>query len=192
MSTPQYPPYGGPPPPPKRRRPSAWWFVLAGGLIVAGVAIGITVLVLTVRGFLATDATIEVDGQPHTVTVPTDGDRILWFDSQVSDPTCEVVDTESGDRLRLHDPDADFTRSDSEIDQHGAYTFDPGSGELQVTCSPALPTVVEIGPSPDFGSFFGGLAIGIFLPFFLGGIGFLMLIVVGVLFATGRPRTDPA
>jgi hypothetical protein len=165
--------------------------VLAGGLIVAGVAIGVTVLVLTIRGFLATDATIEVDARPHTVSVPTDGDRMLWFDSDVTDPTCEIVDTASGDRITLHDPDADYTREDGDLDQHGAFTFDPGSGDLQVTCSPALSTVVEIGPSPDFGSFFGGLAIGIFLPFFLGGIGFVMLVVVGVLFATGRPRRDP-
>ena len=193
MSAPQYPPYGGPPLPQKRRRPSGWWFALAGAVIVAGVAVGVTVLVLTVRGFLATDATVDVDARPHSVTVPTDGDRILWFDESVREPTCEILDEESGAEIRLHDPDASYTRDfGSAGDQYGAWTFDPGSGKLSVTCSPSLQTVVEIGPSPDFGSFFGGLALGIFLPFFLGGLGFLMLIVLGVLFATGRPRRDPA
>ena len=193
VSTPQYPLYGGPPPPPGRRRPSGWWFVLAGGLIVAGVAVGVTLLVLTVRGFLATDATIDVDGRPHPVTVPTDDDRILWFDESVREPKCEIVDVATGTKVRLHDPDASYRRDfGSAGDQYGAWTFDPGSGDLEVTCSPELRTVVEIGPAPDFGNFFGGLALGLFLPFFLGGIGVVMLIVLGVLFATGRPRKDPA
>ncbi len=88
-------------------------------------------------------------------------------------------------------PDATYTKSSGGDEWLGDRTFDPGSGELEVTCSEAGGPI-QIGPAPDFGNFFGGLAIGIFLPFFLGGIGFLMLIVLGVLFATGRPRRGPA
>ncbi len=161
-------------------------------MIAAGVAIGVTLLVITIRGFLETDATIDVDGDAHSVTVPTDGDRILWFDRTVTEPTCEIVDETSGEPIALHQTDASYTREIGKFEQYGGFTFDPGSGDLRVTCSPTLSTVVEIGPSPDFGSFVGGLAIGIFLAFFFGGVGFLMLIVLGVLFATGRPRRDPA
>jgi hypothetical protein len=188
VSTPAYPPYGVPAPPPKRRRPSRWWFVLAAGLIGAAVAIGVTVLVLTLRGFLATDATVDIDGKPHSVTVGTNGDRILWFDRDTTDPTCTITDEEDGDEIELHDPDASYTRDFGSGEQYGAWTFDPGSGHLEVTCTPELQDVVEIGPSPDFGSFFGGLAIGILVPLLLGGTGFVMLIVVAVLYATGRPR----
>jgi hypothetical protein len=157
--------------------------------MVAGIVIGVLVLVLTIRGFLKTDATIDVDGETHSVTVPTDGDRILWFDQTTTDPTCVIVDRESGDEITLHDPDADYSRDFGTIgEQLGAFTFDPGSGKLGVTCSPDLQTVVEIGPSPDFSSFFGGIAVGILVPFFVGGVGFVLLIVVGVLYATGRPR----
>jgi hypothetical protein len=191
MSTPGYPAYGAPPPPPGRRRPSAWWFVAAAGLMVAGVAVGVTVLVLTVKGFTGTDATIDVDGRPHTVSVPTDGDRMLWVVEGVTEPSCEIVDLESGDRISMEDPDASYNRDfGSPGDQRGAWVFDPGSGRLEVTCSPPLATVVEIGPAPKFREFFGTIALGIFLPFFLGGVGFLMLIIVGVLFATGRPRKE--
>ncbi|HET9422909.1 MAG TPA: hypothetical protein VFO49_17345, partial [Nocardioides sp.] len=80
MSTPAYQPYGAPPPPPRRRRPSAWWFVLAVGLMIAGIAVGVTVLVLTIKSFTETDATIDADGQPHRISVETDGDRMVWID----------------------------------------------------------------------------------------------------------------
>jgi len=164
--------------------------VLGGALVVAGIVIGVVVLVRTVQGFMETDATVDVDGQTHSVTVPTDGDRILWYDDGEADPTCEVVDRETGEPITLEDPDASYERDFGDVgDQFGAWTFDPGSGELDVTCTPDLATVVEIGPAPDFKGFFGGLAAGILVPLVLGGTGLVMLIVVGVLYATGRPRS---
>ena len=51
---------------------------------------------------------------------------------------------------------------------------------------------IQIGPAPDFGSFFGGLAAGILLALLLGGGGFVLLIVLVILYATGRPRDVPA
>jgi hypothetical protein len=187
VSTPGYPPYGAPPPPQKRRRPSAWWFVLAVGLMVAGVAVGVTVLVLTIKGFTETDATIAADGQPHQVTVETDQERMVWVDD--SEPaSCTIVDTETGAEVSYTgSPDASYTKSTGGRDWEGDRTFEPGSGDLEVTCDESGGPI-QIGPAPDFGDFFGGLALGIFLPFFLGGVGFLLLIVLAVLFATGRPR----
>lgn len=187
VSTPGYQPYGAPPPPPQRRRPSAWWFVLAAGLMVAGVAVGVTILVLTVKSFTETDATIPADGQPHQVSVDTDQDRIVWIDDD-EPPSCTIVDLETGREVTYTGgADASYTKSNGSGDWEGDQTFDPGSGELEVTCEEAGGPI-QIGPAPEFKEFFGGIAIGIFVPFFLGGVGFLMLIVVGVLFATGRPR----
>ena len=84
MSTPP-PPYGGaqprrrrPVPPayqkpvPSRRRPSGWWFVVAVGLMLAGVAVGVLLVVQSVRAFVDVDATVPADGQVHEVSVPTD------------------------------------------------------------------------------------------------------------------------
>jgi hypothetical protein len=202
VSSPQ-PPYGAPqvPPPysvyqkplPRRRRPSAWWFAVAALLMLAGIAIGVFLIVQTVAGFLKTDVTVDVDGQPHVGTVPTDGDRMLWIDETLIEPSCEIVDTETGEVVELDEPGATYTRGNGKIgDALGTYTFDPGSGRLQVTCTPEMQSVVEIGPAPEFGRFFGGLAAGILIPLLFGGAGFVMLIVVAVLYATGRPRDVPA
>ncbi len=189
MTTPGYQPYGGPPPPPKRRRPSAWWFALAVGLMVAGIAVGVTILVITVKAFAATDATIPADGQSHEVSVDGGGERLVWI--REVGAACTIVDVETREEVvYTGTPDATYTKSVNGSEWIGDRTFDPGSGELEVTCA-ETGGPIQIGPSPDFGDFFGGLVIGILLPFFLGGVGFLMLIVLGVLFATGRPRRDP-
>jgi len=191
MSSSGYQPYGAPPPPPRRRRPSAWWFVLAVGLMVAGVAVGVTILVLTVKAFTETDATIDADGQPHRVSVETDMERIVWVDDD-EPASCAIVDVESGEEVTYTgSPDASYTKDSRGRSWEGDRTFDPGSGDLEVTCD-ATGGPIQIGPAPEFKDFFGGIALGIFLPFFLGGVGFLMLIVVGVLYATGRPRKEPA
>ena len=159
-------------------------------MILAGVAVGVTVLVLTIKGFTETDATVPADGQPHQVSVDTNEERMVWI-HDAEPPSCTIVDTETGDEVSYTGaPDATYTKSSGGGEWLGDRTFDPGSGELEVTCSEAGGPI-QIGPAPDFGNFFGGLALGIFLPFFLGGIGFLLLIVLGVLFATGRPRRDP-
>ncbi|MCQ6458409.1 hypothetical protein, partial [Vibrio parahaemolyticus] len=90
-----------------------------------------------VAGFLQTDATIDVDGLPHEVTVPTDGDRMLWIEESVAEPTCEIVDTDDGSPLVLESPTADYSRDNGSVgDALGLYTIDPGSGRLQVTCGP--------------------------------------------------------
>lgn len=203
MSSPQ-PPYGpayGPPPVypayqrpvPSRRRPSAWWFAVAGVLMVAGAAIGIFLIVQTVAGFLETDATIEVDGRPHAVTVPTDGDRMLWVGESLTEPACQIVDTETGEPVLLQEPGGTYNRDNGRTgDAVGISTFDPGSGRLEVTCGPPMPAVVEIGPAPEFGAIFGGLLAGILIPVVLGGTGFVLLIVIAILYATGRPRNGPA
>ena len=104
--------------------------MLAGGLIVAGVAIGVTLLVLTMRGFLETDATIEVDGQAHSVTVPTDGDRMLWFDERSIDPTCTIVDERDRRRDRAWRIRMRATPAASALSATSTArsTFDPGSG----------------------------------------------------------------
>ena len=189
VSFPGYQPYAAPPPPPRRRRPSAWWFVLAVGLMVAGIAVGVTILVLTIKGFTETDATVAADGRPHSVSVESDEERMVWIDTSEA---AGLHDRRHRDRRRgqLHRHTRRVVRrSSGGQDWVGDRTFDPGSGDLEVTCEEAGGPI-QIGPAPQFKEFFGGIAIGIFVPFVLGGIGFLMLIVVVILFATGRPRKE--
>jgi hypothetical protein len=203
MSTPQ-PPYGapqqpgyGPPvypayqkPVPSRRRPSGWWFVAGALLMLAGVAIGTLLIVQTVRAFTETDATIRADGQPHSVSVDADQDRMVWI--HPGEPqTCSIVDTATGEDVVLERPGASYTKSVGSGEWEGSRTFDPGSGDLEVTCD-ASGGEIQIGPAPEFGAFFGGLAAGILAAVLLGGAGFVLLIVIAVLYATGRPRNVPA
>lgn len=185
------PPYGGwtpPPVRPKRRRPSAWWFALGGGFIVASVVavvIGLVFFLSSVTGFLQVDATIENDGQPHDLSVPTDGARMLWADGGTAE--CDIIDRETDADVSTHSVSGDFERSDDSGDWIGVIRFDPGSGDLTVTCTEASGRV-QIGPAPRIANFVLGLVLLIFVPTGLGIIGLVALIITGILFATGAPR----
>ncbi len=58
-------------------------------MILAGVAVGVTVLVLTIKGFTETDATIEADGQSHRISVATRQDRMVWI-HDAEPPSCTI------------------------------------------------------------------------------------------------------
>lgn len=201
VSTPP-PPYGQPhqPPPvypayqkpvPSRRRPSGWWFVVAGLMMVAGVAIGVLLIVQTVRAFVDVDATIEPDGETRSIVVDTDKDRMVWIHA-FDQPVCSIVDADTGVEVRQKPlGNTEYTKSAGGREWTGDTTFDPGSGRLEVTCD-ASGGPIQIGPAVGFGSFFGGLAAGILIPLVLGGGGFVLLVLIAILYATGRPRDVPA
>lgn len=199
MSSPQppYGPYQPPPvypayqkPVPSRRRPSAWWFVVAGLLMLAGLAVGVLLIVQTIQAFTEVDATIQADGETHTVTVDADQDRMVWIHPDAPQ-TCSIVDAASGEDVEVEDVSASYTKDVGSGEWEGVSRFDPGSGDLEVTCNPTGGEI-QIGPAPEFGAFFGGLAAGILVPLVLGGGGFVLLVVIGILYATGRPRNVPA
>jgi hypothetical protein len=176
---------------PSRRRPSAWWFLVAGLMMLAGVAIGVLLIVQAVRAFVDTDATIQPDGETHSIVVDTAQDRMVWIDA-FDQPVCTIVDAETGDEVQQEGlSNAEYTKSSGSREWTGDTTFDPGSGRLEVTCEESGGPI-QIGPAVEFGAFFGGLAAGILIPLVLGGGGFVLLILIGVLFATGRPRNVPA
>lgn len=194
-----YPP--GQPPLPPKYRPSGWWFAVGAGLLVAALAAGIGLFVWTLAAFFSTDATVEADGQPHHVTVATDGDRMLWRDDDVFDPDCTIVDLATGDEVDLRPVTSQFTKDFGEGEWTAAYRFDPGSGRLEVTCGLGDPDTgadwqmgwgqkVQIGPAPSIGGFVGGLIATIAVPSLLGLFGLATLIVTGVLWSTrsARPR----
>ena len=191
------PPYGapGPPPAPRRPRPSGWWFVVGTGLILGGIALGIGIFAWTLQGFLNTEATVPVDGRPHQVGVGTDGDRMLWLEDGFTQ-RCTIRDLENGAPVSLSPVTGSFHRSDGSGDFRGGYRFDPGSGRLGVTCRSmpggamdASAGSVLIGKAPRIGSFAVGILAGILVPLVLGAAGLVILIVTGVRFATGAPRT---
>ncbi|RYP84603.1 hypothetical protein EKO23_15170 [Nocardioides guangzhouensis] len=174
-----------PPPPKKKPRPSGWWFVLGGGLMVAALAVAVLLFALLFKGLFTTDASLRADGQAHEVTVPTDGDRMLWADTLDGEPDCRVTDTETGDEIPLSSPSGEFQRNE----QTGFARLHPGSGRLSVTCA-GSGEQVEIGPAPSLGGLVGGVLAAILVPMLLGSAGFVVVLVTGILWATrpARPK----
>jgi hypothetical protein len=180
----QQPPY--PQPPPKKPRPSGWWFVLGGGLMVAAVAVAVLLFALVFKEMFTTDASLRADGRPHQVSVPTDGDRMLWADTLEGEPDCVVVDTATREQLTLSSPSGEFQRND----QTGFARFDPGSGDLTILCR-GDGERVEVGPAPSVGGLVGGVLAAILIPMLLGSVGFIVVLVTGILWAT-RPARPQA
>jgi hypothetical protein len=185
MTQPPTPPYGGVAPA-RRRRPSAWWFVVGGGLVLTAVVAGVGLFVWTLAGFLDSDATLDADGGTHAVRVDGDERRMLWTDDDFTQ-SCQLLDSRSDEVVDTDPVRGSFTRSEGGAHWTGQSTFDPGSGELEVTCSGGGSVI--IGPAPAKDSFVLGLLATIFVPLLLGGSGLVILIVTGILFATGRPRS---
>ncbi len=158
--------------------------------MLTGVAIGVLLIIQTVRALVDVDATVPADGAAHAVVVDGDQDRMIWM-HPFSPEACVIVDTATGDPVELEDVGASYTKDVGSGSWEGVSRFDPGSGELEVACDDSGGEI-QIGASPAFGAFFGGLAAGILIPLVLGGGGFVLLIVISVLFATGRPRDVPA
>lgn len=199
-----YPP--GQPPLPQKYRPSWAWFLVGGGLIVLAGAIGVALFVWALWPFFSTDARVPADGRPHVVTVGTDGDRMLWRDDDVFDPGCRVVDTATGQEIRLRPVTSQLTRDTGDGEFTAAYRFAPGSGELEITCASAggdpddstdpdwemrWGEEVVIGPAPNVGGMVAAMVAGVVVPGLLGLVGLATLIVTGILWATrpARPRT---
>ncbi|MBC9732272.1 hypothetical protein [Nocardioides marmotae] len=185
-------------PDPRKPRPSAWWFALGGGLLLAAVAAGVALFVSTLSAFLETDATVPADGAPHTVTVPTDRDRVLWLDPDEA-VRCQVVDGATGRPVVMSPVGADLQKSDGDGEWRAAARFHPGSGDLEVTCTDGAGDgtdtgtgidtgEAQVGPAPSVGGFIGSIVLAITVPLVLGLAGLVVLLVTVVRWATGRPR----
>ena len=66
--------------------------------------------------------------------------------------------------------------------------FDPGSGDLDVTCEGDDETAVDIGPSPGTAGLVGGILVAVLAPLLLGSLGFVVVVVTGVLWSSRPPR----
>jgi hypothetical protein len=174
------------PAPPRRTRPSGWWFVVGGGLVAAGIATGVGLFAWTVMGFMKTDATVAADGRPHLVLLEPGEPKMLWV-HEYDAARCSILDRATGTELDHSPVTGSFTRSTGRDEWVGDRRFDSGSGQLEVTCDRSGGPA-QIGPAPRVGAFVGGLLAMILVPLALGGAGLVVLVVTGVLFASGAPR----
>jgi hypothetical protein len=170
--------------------------VVGIGLILAAVAVAVGVFVWLFAGFLSTDATLRADGQPHQVSVGSDGERMLWLEDDAID--CTITDTATDEPVAIRRVGGSFERSDSNGELEGLWRFDPGSGDLTVSCAPSpsadsgTAETVLIGPMPEIDSFVVGILVMVFVPGLLGLAGLVVLIVTGILWSLRDPKPKAA
>lgn len=185
-------PYPGQPPAPgqrpRKQRFSAWWFMVPVALLLAGI-LAFVLLALTVfDDVFDTDGTIDADGRPHQVSVSGDGDRYLLTPDRegddaltTTDMQCQIVDRESGEQIELRSLDVEYTRNDFEA----VGRFDPGSGDLEVTCTSDDPTdEAQIVGVPQVGY----VVLLFVLPAALVGLSLLVFLIQVIVYAIRAPR----
>jgi hypothetical protein len=177
------PPYAMPGAPAKRR-PSVAWFVLGGLLLLAAALVFAITIARFTSTVIHTDAVFRASGT-HAVTLPAGTERGLYVPEGRPIPQCQVTD---GARSALHfrHPDARFTY-DGWL---AVRVFDTGDGNITFTCAPGVSGRMRIAQVPSGDDFARLGFVGVLLPMALGGLGFLVVLVTGVLFYTRRPRTE--
>ena len=157
-------------------------------LVVLAVVVFVGMLVWTVQDLAHVDARVPADGRPHTVTVATDGDRMLLADRATTRRPCEVTDP-GGREIQQHDLLGDLTVTRDGREWSGLTRFAPGDGRIVVTCpatrgSPAGEVLIARAVSP--GSIILRIVGVVLLPMILGGLGLLWACILGVVILTRR------
>ncbi len=184
------PPYGGPSPqyaaPPRRKRPRKIWFFIGGALIVLAPIIFVGALFTVLRPLTQEDAVFTAGDSPVQVDLPAGEERAV-FSTDGAAIACTATDG-SGEDLPLRGVTGEFTLNE----WTAVARFDTGDGAVTFECDD-LDTGVEIriAQLPSTGVFVAGIVIGVVAPLVLGLVGFLMLIITAILYASGAPRTQP-
>jgi len=111
-----------------------WW--LAGPAVVFLITmVPVGFMVLRLVELDRTDAVIPLDGATHEVRVEGDGERMIWVDLDASTPECDVRDARSRDPVELHRVSLKTVREGENGDESGRWQFDPGSGDIEISCS---------------------------------------------------------
>jgi hypothetical protein len=173
-----------------KTRPSAWWFAVGAGLLVAAVAVFVVVLVRTVSGFVAVDATVPADDRPHEVTWSGTERRMVWVRER-DDASCTFTDPRTGAEVPQSPTLASYSKTTGSTSWVGLQTFAGTAGAVRVVCD-AASGPVQVGPAPSIRGFGGGIAVAVLALVLLGLAGLVVLVVTGVLFVSRPPRRRPA
>jgi uncharacterized iron-regulated membrane protein len=186
-------PYAGPSPYPSpsfvpvKKRPRAWWFAVGGVLMVAAIVVFGISLARFLHTIAHTDARFPAAGA-HQVRLPPHVQRGVYGVAAEPRPRCSAIDG-SGATIHFHTPDGTFT-----YDQWTALvTFDTGDGQVTFTCSHrAGITDLRVAQIPSGGDLARLGLLGVAVPLLLGGVGFLVVLIAGILWFTRRaPRPGP-
>ncbi len=178
--------------PPQKQRPRALWFVVGVALMIAGVALGVSIIVTGVKHLTVEDGTFMADGAPHRVTAPPNRSRMVFAPSGSTAPSCAFVDG-GGKKLAVR---AIFGGSTLTTGGNRWRAFgqldSSGDGNVTATCtsSPGATAEVRMGAPVTVSGLGGALVAGVGALLLLGGLGFVVLLVTTILWVTRKP--DPA
>ena len=171
-----------------------WW--LAGPMVVFLITIvPVGFMVLRLVELSRTDAIIPLDGATHDVRVEADDERMIWVDVDTPTPECQVRDTRGGDPVELHRVNLKTVREGESGDESGRWQFDPGSGDLAVSCS----STTASGSAAIGAAVTGRIMLTSFFPWFLLAmvlsavwIGWLAVLLVKLARRSAEPPPPPA
>jgi hypothetical protein len=172
-----------PPAPVVKKRPSWLWFVGGGLMMVAALVIAALTFIPLGLDIRRDDGVFPASGT-HAVTVPAGAERAVFIRDGDPVPRCNVSDG-SGTPLQFRSPDSRFTYND----WVAVWVFDTGDGSLRVHCARDQVGEVRIAQIPSDGDLARAVVLGFVVPLVVGGIGFLMVLVTGILFFTRRRRS---
>ena len=120
---------------------------------------------------------------------------MIWVDVDAPTPDCQVRDARSGDPVELHRVNLKTVREGESGDESGRWQFDPGSGDLAVSCSSTT-----AGGSAAIGAAISGrIMLTSFFPWFLLAmvlsavwIGWLAVLLVKLARRSAEPPPPPA
>jgi len=146
--------------------------VVVFGIGVAGIA----------RTITHTDAVFHASGR-HAVALPAGTERGLFVPEGRPIPACQVTDG-SGTALGFRRPGEQFTY-DGWV---AVRVFDTGDGNIVFACPPGTGGRIRIGAVPSGSDVARFGFVGLLLPLGLGGVGFVVVLVTGILWYARRPQ----
>ncbi|NYG58158.1 hypothetical protein BJ980_001081 [Nocardioides daedukensis] len=149
--------------------------VIAGIICIVLAVLGVVAsLVFLIAGLFSVDGDVPVDGQPHTVSLDSEAERMVFVQDGAT-IRCSVLD-EDGTPVELDEVRGEFTKSVNGEDRVGVWSFTPPGDSVEVTCTGDDQLDVEVGPSAISGSRMAIMGIGFGLSSLLGVIGLILLI----------------
>jgi hypothetical protein len=120
-------------------------FLVGCGSLVAAAVLFVVLLVDDLNGYhWPSSAGLPIDGQQHTLALPTDRSTMLWvLDSDP--PRCRFTDARSARTLPLRTSTSGYLRSGGTAAHNyiGTHTFNSGSGQVVARCT----GIEENGPA---------------------------------------------
>lgn len=166
-----------------KRRPSWAWFLVGGVLMALGVVVAAVVLGRFAVAVDRDDALFRATGT-HDVILPPHEHRGIFVVETDPMAHCNVTHTD-GSTIDLEPPTSGFTYRG----WLAVRVFDTGDGMIRFQCRRGGAARIRIAMVPEHGDYVRARVFGLAVPGGLVGIGFLVVLINGILWFVRRPAT---